>query len=267
MDLSIANVDEQTHVVEDVISLAPAAALSATLDHESRPAMGDVLPELWHWLYFWPLAGRSLRDPGLTGRMSIGGRLRFHALFEFGETAKRSSQVLDAKSTAGRIGDRALVTLKHEFSGVQGVLIEEEEDLIYREPAQPCEFEPASTRAPVGGMWQRRVELSERLLFRYSSLTFNSHRIHDDKPYATQVERYCDLVAQGPLLATLLIDVVHRNMPYVGVEKFEFRATKPTFPGSTLTLYGQPSKDGRSVELWCADQDGWLAMTAHARLA
>lgn len=267
MDFSIANVDEQTYAVEDVISLAPAAALSATLDRESRPAMGDVLPELWHWLYFWPLDGRPLPDPGLAGRMSIGGRLRFHALFEFGETAKRSSQILDATGTAGGIGNRTLVTLKHEFSGVQGLLIEEEEDLIYHEPARPDEFEPASTRAPAGGMWQRRVELSEMLLFRYSALTFNSHRIRYDKPYATQVARDSHLVAQGPLLATLLIDVVHRNMPYVGIEKFEFRATKPTFPGSTLTLCGQPSKDGRSVKLWCADQDGWLAMTAHAKLA
>jgi 3-methylfumaryl-CoA hydratase len=107
----------------------------------------------------------------------------------------------------------------------------------------------------------------EALLFRYSALTFNAHRIHYDKSYATNVECYPGLLVHGPLIATLLLDLVHRQRPGVPITGFSFKAIRPCFSGNALHLFGKPSRDGRSVELWTSDHDGWIGMTASANFA
>src|SRR5690606_9656768 len=104
------------------------------------------------------------------------------------------------------------------------------------------------------------------LLFRYSALTFNSHRIHYDRRYVTGVEGYPGLVVHGPLIATLLLELLRKNLPRACVSEFEFRAVRPTFDTHSFSVHGAPDPDGRHVRLWARDHEGWLTMSASATL-
>jgi 3-methylfumaryl-CoA hydratase len=104
------------------------------------------------------------------------------------------------------------------------------------------------------------------LLFRYSALTFNGHRIHYDRSYVTQEEGYPGLIVHGPLIATLLVDLLRRNAPVAVLAEFSFKAVRPTFDLNAFTVHGQPSADGKTVQLWARDHEGWLTMQATALL-
>lgn len=275
-----AQQQDKSILLTDLIAPAPAAALSATLDYANAPGEGEPLPELWHWLYFWPLVAQSdlgidghpkkgnfMPDLGLPRRMWAGGRLRFHSLLEIGKPAMRTSRILEVKEKSGRSGRLAFVTVKHELLDARGLAIEEEQDIVYREPPQGVSQPSPATAAPRDAAWSRQIGPTETMLFRYSALTFNSHRIHYDRAYASNVEGYPNLVVHGPLVATLLVDLLRRNLPYVSIESFSFKAVSPTFLGSTFTVCGNPSVDGKSVELWSQNEGGGLTMTAHANLA
>jgi 3-methylfumaryl-CoA hydratase len=145
--------------------------------------------------------------------------------------------------------------------------IREEQDIVYREPAQPGQPQPKPTAAPDGAQWQRVIEPTEALLFRYSALTFNGHRIHYDRDYARNTEGYPDLVVHGPLIATLLLDSLTRFAPDALVKEYAYKAVRPTFLGHAFTVCGRRSDDGKSVELWAKDHEGWLTMSARAVLA
>ncbi|MGU7784370.1 acyl-CoA dehydrogenase [Burkholderia sp. PU8-34] len=267
-------------VATDLVSLTPAAALAAVLDHDTRPRAGDALPPLWHWLYFWSVARQSelgadghprtggfLPDLGLPRRMAAGGRLRFAAPLAIGAPATRMSRILSVERKAGRSGRLAFVTVQHcvESDGV--LCIEEEQDIVYREPAEPGAPLPQPVPAPDGAQWVREIEPSETLLYRYSALTFNGHRIHYDRRYAQEVEAYPDLVVHGPLIATLLLDLVARSLPGAVVRDYTYKAVRPTFLGHPFTLCGRLADDGRTAELWAKDHEGWLTMSAQVRFA
>ncbi|WP_322048962.1 acyl-CoA dehydrogenase [Paraburkholderia sp. J67] len=269
--------------VSDTISLAPAAALAATLDCSHVPRTGDALPPIWHWLYFWsaapqaelgpdghPQKGGFLPDLGLPRRMAAGGRITFNAPLTIGAQAERVSRVLSVEHKEGRSGRLAFVTVEHDIQ-VDGVTaIREEQDIVYREAAQPGQSGQAQakpTAAPDGADWRREIAPSEVLLFRYSALTFNGHRIHYDRDYARDAEGYPDLVVHGPLIATLLLDSVARFAPEAVVREYRFKAVRPTFLGNRFTICGRRAQDGKSIELWAEDHEGWLTMSAHAVLA
>jgi 3-methylfumaryl-CoA hydratase len=272
----------QTHpeTTTDVIALTQALAMNATLDHSAPLADGDALPYLWHWIYFRPCNPQSaigedghprkggfLPDLGLPRRMWAGGRLRFKAALPIGASATRTSQVLAVEEKSGRSGRLAFVTVKHEIVSGGAMAIEEEQDIVYRAPAAPGTSSPGPQPAPLGNQWQREITPTEVLLFRYSALTFNSHRIHYDKPYATEVEGYPELVVHGPLIATLLMDLASTHLPGIAVLEYSFKAIRPTFLGSAFTICGQLSEDGQAVDLWAKDHEGWLTMSARAVLA
>jgi 3-methylfumaryl-CoA hydratase len=105
------------------------------------------------------------------------------------------------------------------------------------------------------------------LLFRYSALTFNGHRIHYDRKYVTEVEGYPGLIVHGPLIATLLLDLLRWELPEATVARYEFRATRPLFDINVFDVCGLPSADGKRVRLWARDHEGWLAMDATAQIA
>ncbi|MDR3099361.1 MAG: MaoC family dehydratase N-terminal domain-containing protein [Paraburkholderia sp.] len=268
--------------VTDLISPAPAAALAATLDSERTPGPGDALPPIWHWLYFWsaapqaelgadghPQKGGFLPDLGLPRRMAAGGRITFHAPLAIGSHAGRVSRVLSVEHKEGRSGRLAFVTVEHEIQSGGVTVIREEQDIVYREPAQPGQPQAKPTPAPAAAdaHWQREIAPSEALLFRYSALTFNGHRIHYDRDYARDVEGYPDLVVHGPLIATLLLDTVARFAPEAVVREYSFKAVRPTFLGHAFTVCGRRTADGQTIELWAKDHDGWLTMSARAVLA
>jgi 3-methylfumaryl-CoA hydratase len=258
----------------DVVTAAPVAALAATLDHPpARHAEGDPLPPLWHWLYFLPMAPRSQVGPdghparggflppvSLPRRMWAGSRLTFHRPLTIGEPVRRESTIADVQHKRGRTGDLVFVVVRHDIHGRNHLAITEEQQIVYRGAGEtPSKPGAASPRA---ADWQGAIHPDPVLLFRYSALTFNGHRIHYDRPYATGEEGYPGLVVHGPLMATLLLDSLHAAHPDVQVARFEFRAQRPLFDTADFVVAGARDADG--FALWTADTSGNVAVDARA---
>ena len=271
----------KTQTVDDDITSAPVRALSATLDRDDTvPVAGStVLPPLWHWLYFLPQQRQSEIGPDghprrggflppvpLPRRMWAGGRLCW--LTEnpllVGQAVRRVSSIASVTHKAGRTGDLLFVLVKHEVHNAKGLALTEEHDIVYRAAAQPGDPVPQPVAAEQGAAWQREIVPDDVLLFRYSALTFNGHRIHYDRRYVTEVEGYPGLIVHGPLIATLLVDLVRRHVPDAFVKSFNFKAVRPTFDLHPFRLNGQPSADGKTVQLWAQDHEGWLTMQGTA---
>jgi 3-methylfumaryl-CoA hydratase len=264
-------------VTEDDITAYPLAAMAATLDREDT---NPTVPPLWHWLYFLPIAPMS--EVGLDGhpkrggflppvplprRMWAGGRLTFHAPLKVGERAQRTSTIANIEDKTGRSGRLVFVTVQHSIEAGGELKIEEEHDIVYRDEPQEGARPPQPALAPEGETWRRTIDTDPVMLFRYSALTFNGHRIHYDYPYVTQVEGYPGLVVHGPLIATLLVDLVRREQPHATLQSFAFKALRPTFAGQPFTVCGKPSADGKTLDLWAKDHEGYLTMRATAALA
>ena len=211
----------------DVAAAGPLEGLAATLDHADPPWRPGEVPPLGHWLYFLPRARQSaigadghprrgdfLPPAPLPRRMWAGGRIEFGAPLAIGEAVRRRSVVAGVEHRPGRSGDMVFVEVVHEIAGKSGVAVREAQDIVYRaesNEAAPA-AEPAPTAAPAAE-WSRTITPDPVLLFRYSALTFNGHRIHYDRPYAETIEGYPGLIVHGPLTAMLLVDLFLRNRP------------------------------------------------------
>jgi 3-methylfumaryl-CoA hydratase len=270
---------DKTETRHDQISPAFAAALAATLDGPRQPQVGDALPPLWHWIYFWsvcrqsevgadghPQRGGFLPPVPLPRRMWAGGRLRFAAPLPVGEEAEKVSRIASVDVKQGRTGALAFVTVQHTIHHQGQLCLTEEHDIVYRDLPQPGAPVVVPKSAPTDARWSRRVEPDPVLLFRYSALTFNGHRIHYDRSYVTEVEGYPGLIVHGPLIATLLADLVAREMPQAVMREFNFRSVGTLFDTEPFTLCGNPAADGKSVALWAQNERGELAMQAEALL-
>jgi 3-methylfumaryl-CoA hydratase len=271
----------KTEHSSDQVTGFPFAALAATLDRDSRiPQAGELLPPLWHWLYFLPRHKQSEVGPDghaarggflppvpLPRRMWAGGSLTFKQPLRVGEPIERTSRVVSVEGKEGRTGNLVFVLLRHEIANPAGLAIIEEHDIVYRDLPAPGAPQAAPQRAPTESAWERTIKPDDVLLFRYSALTFNSHRIHYDRRYVTEVEGYPGLIVHGPLIATLLVDLLRRQLPAAVVAGFSFRAVRPTFDIASFSVCGNPSEDGKTVQLWAKDADGYLTMEATATLA
>ncbi len=272
----------KTETLSDDIAAASVRGLSATLDRDDvAPVPGSALPPLWHWLYFLPQHRQSDIGPDghakrggflppvpLPRRMWAGGRLQWQAQnrLRVGDAVRRISRIESVTHKAGRTGDLLFVLVKHEVHNPKGLALTEEHDIVYRAAAQPGDAAPPPTHAEQGASWQREIVPDEVLLFRYSALTFNGHRIHYDRRYVTEVEGYPGLIVHGPLIATLLVDLVRRNAPGAFIRSFNFKALRPTFDLHPFRLNAQASADGKSVRLWAQDTEGWLTMQGTVEL-
>ena len=264
----------------DIVTAAPVAALSATLDRDDpEPMPGSDLPPLWHWLYFTPLARQSEIGPDgharrgvflppvpLPRRMWAGGRLAFDHALQIGDEITRDSRIAGVDIKHGRSGALVFVTVRHEITNARGVALSEEHDIVYRDNPLPGASTPEPLSAPTGEDFSRSITPDPVLLFRYSALTFNGHRIHYDHDYVRDVEGYPGLIVHGPLIATLLLDLARRSVPHLRVRRFEFKALRPLFDIHPFTLCGKHGGNGR-ISLWARDHEGFLAMQAHADLA
>ena len=203
--------------------------------------------------------------------MWAGGRLRWDTAnpLQVGQAVERVSTIRSVTHKAGRSGELLFVLVEHQFRNAQGVSLTEEHDIVYRAAAQPGDAAPVPVRPPLDGQpsWSRVITPDDVLLFRYSALTFNGHRIHYDRKYVTEVEGYPGLIVHGPLIATLLIDLLRRSLPQAQVQSFAFKAVRPTFDLHAFSVHGKPSADGKTIELWAQDHEGWLTMQATATLA
>ncbi|APA87804.1 MaoC family dehydratase N-terminal domain-containing protein [Paraburkholderia sprentiae WSM5005] len=264
-------------VAEDDITAFPLKALAATLDREES---GNTVPPLWHWLYFLPVTPLSEVGPDghpkrggflppvpLPRRMWAGGRLTFHAPLKIGEHARRTSTIANIEDKTGRSGRLVFVTVQHTIEVDGELKLEEEHDIVYRDAPQQGARPQQPAPAPEDETWRRTIDADAVMLFRYSALTFNGHRIHYDHPYVTQVEGYPGLVVHGPLIATLLVDLVRRELPQATLQSFAFRALRPTFADLPFRVCGKPAADGKTIDLWAKDHEGYLTMRATAALA
>ena len=272
----------KTETVTDTVTATPYAALSATLDRApERPPVGTPLPPLRHWLYFLPLYRQSEVGPDghakrggflppvpLPRRMWAGSQFEFNRPPCVGDRITRVSTIADITEKSGRTGPLVFVKVRHEIraNDDSSPAIVEFHDIVYREAPKPDDATAAPKAAPWENAWQRHWVPDDVLLFRYSALTFNGHRIHYDRKYVTEVEGYPGLIVHGPLIATLLLDLLRSKLPDAVVRRYEFRAVRPLFDINPFDVCGQPSADGKSVRLWAKDHEGWLAMDATAQI-
>src|SRR5258706_12760228 len=267
----------RTETRSDTVTAWPAAALAATLDREEpEPKPGDALPPGWHWLYFLdarpacelgpdghPKRGGFLPPVPLPRRMWAGGRIEFLKPLRGGDAIRRDSEIVSVDAKRGRSGDLVFVTVRHVISGGHEIAVREENDIVYRDAAAPDEPPPQGKPAPARAAWQRELIGDPVLLFRYSALIFNAHRIHYDLDYVRHEEHYPGLIVHGPLQTTLLLDLCRRHAPQP-VKALDYRALHPVFHTEHFTVNGNPAQDGSTAELWTANAAGSYAMTGTA---
>ena len=268
----------RTETLTDQATLAPLQALSATLDRDDPPPrIDDAVPPCWHWLYFLPLhragaigpdghpkRGGFLPPVPLPRRMWAGSRIAFERPLLAGEVIRRESRIEDVSVKEGRTGALAFVKVRHTVGDARGPAIVEDQDIVYRAMPQPGEKALAPKSAPVDEQFSRTIVPDPVLLFRFSALTFNGHRIHYDRPYATTEEGYAGLVVHGPLIAMLLLDLLRRSRPELRVKTFEFKALSPLIDTAPFDVCGR--LDGATATLWARGPGSGLAMQASARV-
>lgn len=248
---------------------ARANAMRVALGQPADIVAGTELPPFFHQLYFWepqpadalgrdghPKVGGLIPDMGLPRRMWAAGRLAFHAPLRAGIPATRTSSCESAAPKQGRSGPLGFVTLRHDIHQDGVHCLTEWQDLVYREDPKPDAVMPKLTEARTDHETRQEVNFSSTLLFRYSALTFNGHRIHYDLDYARDVEGYRGLVVHGPLLAQLLMLMAREQLG--PLETFTFRATSPLMHFETAML----CRNGR--DLWVCGPDGRQCMVARA---
>ncbi len=266
----------RTESVTDRIDAGHLAGLMATLDRDELDHQpGDPVPPAGHWIYFTPCVkssdigldghakrGRFLPPVGLPRRMWAGGRIHWQNKLRVDDLVTRISTIANVAHKPGRSGDLLFVLVKHQYSSSEGVCIDEEQDIVYRAAPDTMEQQPQAKLAPRDALWTRTINPDPVMLFRYSALTFNGHRIHYDLPYVTDMEGYPGLVVHGPLIATLLMDLCRRESPDRILKRFNYRAISPLFHTQPFTVNGTPKDQGKNADLWAANSDGGLAMQA-----
>ncbi len=266
----------RSETMRDTLHLGPANLMEMTMDRVPSLDLGDTLPPLWHWLYFLrsaplhalgrdghPAKGGFLPPVALPRRLWDGGRFGFDGGLQIGAQVTKKSTIIDVALKTGRSGALCFVTVRHEVGHTESApAFWEEHDIVYRE--DPTPDAPLPQSAPLEDDWHHSetVTPSEVLLFRYSALTFNGHRIHYDRDYARNIEGHGGLVVHGPLIATLLIGMAQRLKQGATPKAFEFRAASPLFDTAPFTLNAR--NQGDHVELAATTPDGHLAMQAKA---
>jgi 3-methylfumaryl-CoA hydratase len=252
----------------------PVEALAATLDVTNpAPRKGDAMPPGWHWLYFLeakpaselgpdghPRRGGFLPPVALPRRMWAGGRLAFHEPLRVGDELEKDSEILSVSEKTGKTGALVFVTVRHTITANGKLAVVEDHDIVYRDAAKPTDA-PAQTRqAPASAAWRREVAPDPVLLFRFSALTFNGHRIHYDLDYVRDEEHYPGLIVHGPLQTMLMLELC-RARGQRPVKKLDYRAQHPVFHTERLTVNGNPHAAGMRAEVWTTNGAGAYAMT------
>lgn len=254
------------------------AGLSATLDRgDPPPQAGDSSPPGIHWLHFLNTTRQSGLGPDghtkrggflppvdLPRRMWAGGRLELLRPVFIGTPLKKVSTIRDVTHKSGKSGELVFVVVEHQFYHDNELVISEEHDIVYREEPDPKAPPPPSKLPLSGAIWNRVITPDPVMLFRYSALTFNGHRIHYDYKYVTEVEGYPGLIVHGPLIATLLMDLCQREKPESRLTKFNFRAISPVFDTGPFQISGIPDETTNTAQVWATTSAGKLAMSAEA---
>jgi 3-methylfumaryl-CoA hydratase len=273
-----------TRVVDDdVATEAPLKAIAATFDRpEKAPREGEPIPPGWHIGYFLGMAPTAtLAADGLprgTGvlpkvplprRMYAGTRITFHAPILVGDRLKRETELTDIQVREGGTGTLVITTQTRRISTPRGLALTEDYDTVFREEVKPGAKSgiPRRDEPPADLPWRRTIAPGPVALFRFSAVTFNPHRIHYDRAYATEVEGYPGLVVHGPFTQACLIDFVRDQNPGKTMRTFSMRAKAPLFEGAPCDLVGRPTESGRACDVWAVTPSGTIAMQATATFA
>ena len=261
----------------DYVTVPAVHRLAVTLDLDyPMPKMGDPLPVGWHTIFFprivrhsqvgadgHPARGDFLPPVPLPRRMFAGRRVRFMSDLRVGDEVRRVSTIKDVSLKQGRTGQMVFVTVQTDISSPRGLAVTEEQDIVYREAPAPGAAAPAPQPAPGKAVWKNVVTPDPVMLFRYSAITFNGHRIHYDHPYVTGTEGYPGLVMNGGLTTLLALELAraHGPAPLVSVAS---RNVRPMFVNRPITFCGEPAADKKTAKLWAQDDAGAVALTADA---
>ncbi|UVM07137.1 FAS1-like dehydratase domain-containing protein [Pseudomonas laurylsulfatiphila] len=249
---------------QDRISFTLVKRIAATLG-EPAPRSGESLPPLWHWAFFQepvtadelgpdghPALGGFLPPAHNRNRMWAGSRLEFYQPLTVEADVTCVSTILNVEEKHGRTGSLLFVTVRHEYFQDGKRALQDEQDIVYREPTPP---KLSGTEAIPQGQWRDLVVPSPTLLFRYSAVTFNGHRIHYDWPYVTETEGYPGLVVHGPLIATLNLRAFTKAHPNARLKRFTFRGVRPLISPQPFEVGGRLIDSGKA-QLWAGNQDG-----------
>ncbi len=264
----------RTSVEIGTIALEPAYRLAATLGHPDPAGLriGAELPPLWNWIYFvavapaaeigadgHPRRGGFLPPVDLPRRMWAGSRCKFHGPLRIGDEVTKVSNIVKVETKSGRAGEMVFVTVRHDISRGGATLYEEEQDIVYM--AIPEQFSPPDPVPVPDCAHVRAAPVDAVVLFRFSAVTFNGHRIHYDRDYAMATEKYPGLVVHGPLQAIWLMEAATAWFPDRRAATFQFRGLRPLFDFDTVSLHGAPNADG-GLDLFTANADGAIGMKA-----
>jgi len=288
MATSVPSIDDlRSHIgrrltATDVLHPGPANLLRlAFARSEPELVAGDPLPPAWLALYFLPrYAPDELRPDGsprdagvvpampLPRRMFAGESVRFHRPLRIGDAVRRETELADISVKSGGTGTLVFATVASRVFGPDGLALEEERRTVFREEVKAGQGNQAPRRdaPPAGVPWRRRISPDAVLLFRFSALTFNSHRIHYDRRWAMEGEGYPGLVVHGPLTTALLLDFARDSNPGRTVRAYTTQARAPLFDTAPFELVGRPTGDGRGAELWAVTPEGTIAMSAEITL-
>ena len=267
----------QRESVVDYVTIPTVHRLAATLDRDDpMPKPGDLLPIGWYSILFPRIARQSQIGPDghpkrgdflppvpLPRRMFAGRRITFHADLRVGDEVRRESTIKDITRKQGRSGEMVFVTVKTEMLSPRGLAVSEEQDIVYRGEPDPNAPPPPPQPAPGKAVWSRVVTPDPVMVFRYSALTFNGHRIHYDLPYATQVEGYPSLVMNGGLTTLMVFELARANAA-TPLKFINTRNVRPMFVNRPITICGEPAADGKSAKLWAVDDQNALSLSATA---
>lgn len=274
-DLNLQDWVGKTEQLVDYSYPTPVKALAQTLDYKNFAVdTNGVLPELWHWLYFLPLVaiseigedghpkrGGFLPPVALERRMWASSTLEFHQDLLIGEKITKTSEITKITEKEGKTGKMVFVTVQHWIRSARGVAVQEEQNIVYL--PMPVSFvQPAPNPVPSDLQWKEFYPLNPVLLFRFSALTFNSHKIHYHLKYATEVEKYPGLVVHGPLQALLLLEFAKRHNTDKKVARYQFKAVRPLFDFDQIYLCSRILPDGSS-DLFTVNADNNIGMQAH----
>lgn len=282
--MDIAHLEQwvgKSETYEELIAPFPSNAFAASLNRDD-PIYTDntPLPPLWHWLHFLQIF--KLSDAGYDGHAALGGflppvplprrmwagsRLRFHSPMCIGRMLTKVSTIKSVTAKKGRSGQLAFVTVQHQIFDGDTLGIDEEHDIVYREEQSTNAPTPEPSNAPENSCFSRNIDPDPVLLFRYSALTFNGHRIHYDQPFCVNQEGYQGLIVHGPLIATMLLDLLRQEKPDATVRSFEFRSVSTVYENETFSVHGEPEEDGKTFRLWTRKQNGQMATQAKATIA
>ena len=263
--------------IEDQLTAPAARRLAALLDRAPPPLHpGAVVPAHWASILFddaapqsglgpdgHPAKGEFLPPIDLPRRMLAGRRIAYAGDLRIGDALTRTSSITAITPKQGRSGRLVFVTVHHRVTGPRGLLLEEAQDIAYREAAAADAAPPAPTPAPADAAWRAPFAPDPVALFRYSALTFNGHRIHYDHPYVTGTEGYPTLVMNGGLTTLLVFELARANAGSP-LRYMASRNVRPLFVNRAITLCGEPAPDGRSAKLWAEDDTGAVALSATA---